>query len=162
MSKLPHQEFNLSDGEVRTIGLITLYWGTAEFVVGEAIAAATNVDRDVARMLIHPLNFAQKIRHMGDLRAAGKLPNGADVYVEELKFAQGNFKSGRNIFSHSMLFAGHDGSRRMTTARGQEADPDDLPLLLEQSKYAALVAGRLMSVLIGGGPFSPLPERPIV
>jgi hypothetical protein len=155
-------EHNLSDDELKTLAQVTLNWGMAEIMVGTTLAWLYDLKGAQATDLVNGMSFYRKIELMEKLSKAGKLSKSAINLLGDLKFAFNNFKDDRNVFSHGMTCVGPDGTRTAVTATGKTADPDKLPLALEQSKYVLFVANRLLSAATGSEEqaLPPLPEKP--
>jgi hypothetical protein len=152
MSELPdpYKNLPLSDDELKTIARIAINWAHADSVIGNALSAAYRLDppisqraTSVAKDLIHPLEMGRKISLLISLRKANRIPDTAELFLTELKYAQDNFKTVRNVLSHGMIMSDAAGNWSGISGKGPMFDADELPLALEQSKYVALMANRV-------------------
>jgi hypothetical protein len=150
----------LTDEELRSVAWITINWAYADAFVSLILEHLYNIAGDTAKELIHSLEMPRKIDRLMNLNARGKIPKGADFFLRELKYAHDNFKRIRNVFSHGMILADEHGNWSALSPKGPKADPKELALALEQSKYTGLVANRLVAAVFGQS-LPPLPERPL-
>ncbi len=154
-------ENNLSDDELKTLALITLNWATAEFLISTFLAQLYEISGLAARDLVYGQDFKRKVEFLGSLSKAGKLNPKQNKLLSELNYAFSNFKNDRNVYAHGITVTNTDsGGRRALTLTGKEANPDELPLAWEQSKYVLLVATHMFFTPGQSATDFALPERP--
>jgi hypothetical protein len=166
MSELPdpYSSLPLSDDELKTVAKIAINWAHADTIIGHALVKVYSIDIDAgwraAKDLIHSLEMARKINLLFSLKKENAIPATADFYLTELKYAQDNFKTVRNVLFHGTIIADDKGNWSGNSPRGPKFDAKELSLALEQSRYAGLIANRLLLAVHG----FPLPttslERP--
>lgn len=157
---LPQSDFNLSDGELKAIALITLNWAHAEAVLGVILSQIMPLDHEISKIIIHPLDGTKKIKYLLDLVA--KIPSLSinKHLIDEIKFAFSNYRDERNIYNHGLILSGDDGSRMAVSLKGRESSIGELSQALEKSKFALSVTARLAHAINFGESAHPLPPRP--
>jgi hypothetical protein len=145
----PYGKMFLSDEELRTVARIVINWAHADSVLGLVLEGLYRIRGESASDLIHSLEMSRKIDLLIRFKKRRKLADRAHRFLAELKYAHDNYKQIRNLFSHGMILADDAGNWTAMSFKGQKADPKELALALEQSKYAGLMANRILMALGG-------------
>jgi hypothetical protein len=164
---LHYYEHGMTDDQLKTVGIISLNWGTVEREITQILC---NLDPgEPTKIATYHLN--KKLKLLGKKLKENPKPSEYDhadwpevsKLFDNLKESIENFREGRNHIIHGTVVRFFGGVREPAIYSDKSLQTKELsalPKILDQSTYLTHVVAHLWSALYGSVRKTPLPNRP--
>jgi hypothetical protein len=158
----PYGKPRTSAKDLKMIGQIVVNWSYADHCLGrvleDVIYRQTGPNADD---LIYPLDTRKKSDLIKKRRKALPASPEIDHVISELKYACEEPRKKRNMAAHGKILFHPDGQGFLFSRQNDgRLRFDELPHIVEWSRYVATISKRLWLLAHGASPHDALPQRP--